>query len=78
MTVQKIAITMEEDLLKQVDRLISTKKFPNRSRAFQEAVREQVARLHHGRLARESAKLDCDFEQKFADEGLRADEWPEY
>jgi metal-responsive CopG/Arc/MetJ family transcriptional regulator len=78
MTVQKIAITMDEELLKQVDRLISTRQFPNRSRAIQEAVREQLSRMNRGRLARETAKLDRAFEQKLADEGLGADEWPEY
>ena len=78
MTVQKIAITMDEELLKKVDRLVSTKQFPNRSRAIQEAVRDHLARIDRGRLAREAAKLDRDFEQKLADEGLGGDEWPEY
>ena len=79
MTVHKIAITMDEELLKQVDTLISAKKFPNRSRAIQEAVREQLARLKRDRLARESAKLDRAFEQKLAEEGLGdISEWPEY
>lgn len=78
MTVQKIAITMDEKLLVQVDRLISKRQFPNRSRAIQEAVREQLARMNRGRLARESAKLDRVFEQKLADEGLGVEEWPEY
>jgi metal-responsive CopG/Arc/MetJ family transcriptional regulator len=68
MTVQKIAITIDEELLEQLDKLISTRKYPNRSRAIQEALREQLARLKRGRLARESAKLDRAFEQKLADE----------
>jgi metal-responsive CopG/Arc/MetJ family transcriptional regulator len=79
MTVQKIAITIDEELLKQLDKLISARRFPNRSRAIQEAVREQLARLKRDRLARESAQLDRAFEQKLADEGLGdLTEWPEY
>ena len=79
MTVQKIAITIDEELLEQLDKLISARRFPNRSRAIQEAVREQLARLKRDRLARESAKLDRTFEQKLADEGLGdLAEWPEY
>ena len=79
MTVQKIAITIDEELLEELDKLISTRKYPSRSRAIQEAVREQLARLKRDRLVRESAKLDRAFEQKLADEGLGdLTEWPEY
>lgn len=79
MTVQKIAITIDEELLEQLDKLISARRFPNRSRAIQEAVREQLSRLKRDCLARESAKLDRAFEQKMADEGLGdLNEWPGY
>jgi len=79
MAVQKIAITIDEELLKQLDKLVSARRFPNRSRAIQEAVREQLSRLKRDRLARESAKLDRAFEQQLADEGLGdPTEWPEY
>jgi metal-responsive CopG/Arc/MetJ family transcriptional regulator len=79
MTVQKIAITIDETLLRRVDRLISEKRFPNRSRAIQEAVREKLERMESNRLTRELAKLDPIFEQKFADEDMGDfQEWPEY
>lgn len=79
MTVNKIAITMDEDLLQQVDRLISEHRYPNRSRAIQDAVREQLARMNRSRLARESARLDSAFERKMADEALgELSEWPQY
>jgi len=79
MTVQKIAITIDETLLERVDRLISENRFPNRSRAIQEAVREKLERMESNRLARELAKLDPIFEQKLADEDLEGlQEWPEY
>jgi metal-responsive CopG/Arc/MetJ family transcriptional regulator len=76
----KVAITIEEELLKRIDRLVEQRKFPSRSRAIQEAVRDKLERLERGRLARECAKLDRAFEQKMADEGLAGDveEWPEF
>ncbi len=42
--------------------------------------RDQLQRLQRGRLARESAKLDPQFEQALADEGLTEDyeQWPDY
>jgi metal-responsive CopG/Arc/MetJ family transcriptional regulator len=76
----KIAVTIDQDLLTQLDELVENNHFPNRSRAVQEAIRDKLQRLRRGRLARESAKLDPAFEQALADEGLTADseQWPEY
>lgn len=54
----KVAITLEEETLEKVDRLIKLQVFPNRSRAIQEAVEEKLERLERSRLAVECAKLD--------------------
>jgi Arc/MetJ-type ribon-helix-helix transcriptional regulator len=80
MSTSKVAITLDEELLKKLDRQVREGKFPNRSRAIQDAVEEKLARLDRTRLIRESAKLDPEIEQKLADEGLAEDfeEWPEY
>jgi metal-responsive CopG/Arc/MetJ family transcriptional regulator len=79
MSTAKIAITIDEDLLARLDQLVSEKRFANRSRAVQEAVKDKLERLERRRLARECAKLDPHFEQQLADEGLSADEqWAEY
>jgi metal-responsive CopG/Arc/MetJ family transcriptional regulator len=80
MPAAKIAITVEERLLKRIDRLVAQRKFPNRSRAIQEAVRDKLDRMERGRLARECAKLSRSREQSMADEGLAEDleEWPEF
>jgi Arc/MetJ-type ribon-helix-helix transcriptional regulator len=80
MPAAKVAITLDEELLKKLDREVEEGKFPNRSRAIQRAVEEKLARLDRTRLIRESAKLDPEVEQKLADEGLAEDfeEWPEY
>jgi metal-responsive CopG/Arc/MetJ family transcriptional regulator len=43
MSTTKIAITIDEGTLKRLDQLVSEKKFPNRSRAIQEAVEKEPA-----------------------------------
>lgn len=75
----KIAITVDEDALAEVDRLVRQGIFPNRSRAIEHALQERISRLHRTRLARECAKLDAREEQALADEGsVGESEWPEY
>jgi metal-responsive CopG/Arc/MetJ family transcriptional regulator len=80
MTVSKIAITINEKTLKQLDDLVKSKRFPSRSRAIQEAIAEKLSRLEKRRLAQECAKLDPNFEQSLAEEGLTSEleEWPTY
>ncbi len=80
MAASKIAITIDKDLLKQVDLLVKSNLFPNRSKAIQEAVDDKLKRLKKTRLAEECAKLDPEFEQNMAEEGfaMEIDEWPEY
>ena len=80
MSVAKIAITLEQDVLSELDRLVRRHIFPNRSRAIQEAVREKVTRLSFNRLANECAKLDPKAEQAIAEEGMSGEvaAWPEY
>jgi Arc/MetJ-type ribon-helix-helix transcriptional regulator len=76
----KVAVTVDSDTLKQVDSLVASHVFPNRSQAFQAALAEKLARLGRTRLAEECAKLDPPSEQALADEGLNRerDAWPEY
>jgi metal-responsive CopG/Arc/MetJ family transcriptional regulator len=69
----KTAITIDEELLVRLDRLVGEKRFDNRSRAVQEAIREKLHRMDRGRLARECEKLDPSFEQQLAEEGLAGD-----
>ena len=80
MTASKIAITIDDDTLKQLDILVKAKLFSNRSRAIQEAVKEKLMRLEKRRLAQECAKIDPSFEQSLAEEGFSSEleEWPEY
>lgn len=76
----KVAITLEQETLRQVDGLVARRVFPNRSRAIQIALREKIDRVEGSRLAAECAKLDKKFEQALAEEGLGEDvkAWPEF
>lgn len=76
----KVAITIAEENLNRVDRLVSRGVFPSRSRAIGEAVAEKLARIEHSRLATECAKLDPAAERALAEEGMDAEArtWPEY
>ena len=76
----KIAITLDEQYIDQLDRFVSEHIFQNRSQAIQEAVEEKIARMKRTRLAKECTKLDQGFEKAMADEGLTEDlsQWPEY
>jgi Arc/MetJ-type ribon-helix-helix transcriptional regulator len=75
----KIAITVDEQALAEIDRLVVEGVFPNRSKAIEAAVQERIARQSRSRLARECAKLDKAEEQALADEGYSGEsEWPEY
>jgi Arc/MetJ-type ribon-helix-helix transcriptional regulator len=80
MSAAKIAITIDEDLVKRIDLLVQQKAFPNRSKAIQEAVEEKLKKIDRGRLVRECNKLDPAYEQALAEEGLsvEVDEWPKY
>lgn len=80
MAASKIAITIDEKLVKQLDNLVNSRVFPNRSKAIQEAVQEKLKRMKKTRLAEECAKLDPKYEQTLAEEGFSSEleEWPEY
>ncbi len=76
----KIAISLDEQMLKQLDGLVAQAVFSNRSQAIQTAVQEKLERIDQGRLARECAKLDPAFETAIAEEGFAEDAsaWPAY
>jgi metal-responsive CopG/Arc/MetJ family transcriptional regulator len=76
----KVAVTIDSELISQVDQLVCKQVFPNRSKAIQEALRDKLARIKRTRLARESTKLNRREEQALADEGLEQErsEWPAY
>jgi Arc/MetJ-type ribon-helix-helix transcriptional regulator len=80
MPARKVAITVDERLLGEVDEWVARGEYPSRSGAFQAAVaRLREERHRRGRLIHELARLRPDEERALADEALTADEpWPEY
>ena len=80
MGASKIAITLDNNMVKKLDMLVKSNIFPNRSKAIQEAVVEKLTRMEKSRLAQECAKLDPDLEQSLAEEGFTSEleKWPEY
>ena len=80
MAATKVAVTIDSELLAELDQLVSQQVFPNRSKAIQEALADKLGRMRRRRLARESAKLNLVEEQAFAEEGIDEDmtQWPKY
>lgn len=76
----KIAITLDEEYIEQIDRLVVKHIFQNRSQAVQEAVGDKLQKIKRSRLSKECTKLDTAFEKAMAEEGLNKEirEWPEY
>jgi metal-responsive CopG/Arc/MetJ family transcriptional regulator len=77
---EKIAITLDEEFIGELDRLVNQHVFQSRSQAIQEAVSEKLRRMKRSRLATECAKLQPAFEKAMAEEGMTEDvsQWPEY
>ncbi|OGP62189.1 MAG: CopG family transcriptional regulator [Deltaproteobacteria bacterium RBG_13_47_9] len=77
---EKIAITLDEEFICELDRLVHQHVFQSRSQAIQEAVSEKLLRMKHSRLSLECAKLQPAFEKAMAEEGIAEDmsQWPEY
>ena len=76
----KVALTLDADLLEQVDELVSRQRFRNRSQAVEAALADKLQRLARTRLARELRKLDPTEEKRLAEEGMAdsLESWPEY
>jgi metal-responsive CopG/Arc/MetJ family transcriptional regulator len=80
MATNKVAITIDSELLSKVDLLVSQRVFPNRSKAIQAALIDKLSLLRQTHLASECAKLDPQIEQNLAEEGIEGDltQWPTY
>jgi Arc/MetJ-type ribon-helix-helix transcriptional regulator len=76
----KVALTLDSDLVEQVDDLVARQRFRNRSQAVEAALSDKLRRLARTRLAREAARLNPVEEKRVADEGMAdaLDAWPEY
>jgi metal-responsive CopG/Arc/MetJ family transcriptional regulator len=80
MATTKVAVTIDTELLAQLDQLVTQHVFPNRSKAIQEALEDKLARISRNRLAHECAKLNPQEERALAEEGMGQEiaAWPKY
>jgi Arc/MetJ-type ribon-helix-helix transcriptional regulator len=80
MVAAKVAVTLDAQLLADVDRWVAEGEFPNRSKAIQAALEQlRQSRSRQQSLLAELAKLDPDEERSLADEVFTADTaWPTY
>jgi Arc/MetJ-type ribon-helix-helix transcriptional regulator len=78
MTTAKVAITLDQQLLKLVDRWVKQGRYSNRSQAIQAALREKLERWKRVRLAEEATKLNPKEEQSLAEEVFTGEAWPKY
>jgi len=77
---KKIAISINKDVLQELDQLVEKDMFPNRSQAIESMVKDKIVQLSKSRLALECAKLNKKEEQEMADEFLSEElsQWPKY
>jgi Arc/MetJ-type ribon-helix-helix transcriptional regulator len=76
--VQKIAVTLDQRTVADLDRWVREGRYTNRSRALQSAVNLLSEREKRTRLARALAKIDPKEEKQLAEQGLGDHAWPEY
>jgi Arc/MetJ-type ribon-helix-helix transcriptional regulator len=74
----KVALTIDEVVLRRIDDLVRAAAFTSRSHAVETALREKLERVDRNRLAEESAKLDSAQEKLLAEQSTEGDlaEWP--
>jgi metal-responsive CopG/Arc/MetJ family transcriptional regulator len=80
MSVAKLAISLDSNMLKRLDRLVDRHYFPSRSKAIQDALEEKLTKIDKSRLANECDKLDPIVEKELSEEGIgsEAREWEKY
>jgi len=78
MATTKVAITLESETLREIDRWVREGRFPSRSRAVQTALAKMLTRRKR-RLVEELGKLNGQQERALAEELLSGEPaWPEY
>lgn len=80
MSVAKVAISVDNQILRKLDQLVQKHFFPSRSKAIQEALEEKLVRLDKSRLTSECMKLNREEEHALAEEGMSGElvKWPKY
>jgi metal-responsive CopG/Arc/MetJ family transcriptional regulator len=80
MRTAKIAISINKDLLMELDGFVNKKQFSSRSQAIQQAVEDKIARMKKTRLSLECEHLDKNIERALSEEGMALEDkqWSEY
>ena len=79
MSTTKVAVSLEAETVRAIDRWVREGRFPNRSRAVQAALAEMRTRHKRSRLIEALAKIDCNQERALAEETFSGEApWPEY
>jgi Arc/MetJ-type ribon-helix-helix transcriptional regulator len=79
MSTTKVAVTLQEETLQEVDRWVKEGQFPNRSRAIQTAIADMAARRKRHRLIAALARIDPRQERALAESTFSGETpWPEY
>jgi len=80
MPATKIAVTVDEGIVKQIDRLVREGKYRSRSKAVQDALKDRLRNWRRKRMLEEVSKLDPREERDLAEEPLHmeGEEWERY
>ena len=80
MPTTKVAISLDKELVGELDRLVAENKYPNRSKAIQDAVQDKLSKLKQSRLVAECAKLEPSEEKQLAETDMVTvlETWPDY
>ncbi len=80
MPAAKIAVTVDEKVVKQMDRLVREGKYKSRSGVIQDALEDKLKERKRRRLIAELSKLDPKEERELSEEFLHPDveKWDEY
>jgi Arc/MetJ-type ribon-helix-helix transcriptional regulator len=73
--VRKIAVTLDQRTVADLDRWVKEGKYPDRSRALQSAVNLLSEREKRTRFARELAEIGPREEKQLAEQGLSGRAW---
>lgn len=80
MPTKKITITLEENTVDDIDKLVKVNKYKSRSKAIQKAIEEYLKMAEKQKLYDQIDKLDEEEEMKVAEESMEAvnEIWDEY
>jgi len=76
----KVAITVEKDILRELDLMVKEKNIPSRSKAIEEAISHLIENWRKNRLYEQLRNLDVEAEKAEAEASVDAvnEAWQKY